>query len=273
MIVKDQPILTMVLCLFVSLTCLAQTRKQVPMQRKSITVQKKKKTLTQKVSSPQGIANDGAEISLKGHIDFLLPEGKAENKIQIAKNIKANYVLKLFKDPSDMTRPVRKTAILTCDIDWKSLGADENVPCDWSWSGKSVEVISENKNGSTVYAIVDENKPVALVLPNFKNDRGKAFNLIYLYGGGNQLAGLRQGMHIDDVARQVQSEIPGTRVVITGEKVGGLKEYVLLSYGESKVYDVTGDYHYELNNNEPYFTFWTDSNDKLVKWFALKRIR
>lgn len=261
------------LCAFMSFTCMAQTGKKITAQRKATMVQKKKNTLTRKTPTSQGIANDGAEISLKGHIDFLLPEGKAENKLQIARNIKANYVLKLFKDPSDMTRPVRKTAILTCDIDWKSLGADENVPCDWSWSGKSVEVVKEKKDGETAYIIMDGNKPVALVFPNMKNDKGEAFSLIFLYGGGNQLAGLRQGMHIDDVARQVQSEIPGTRVVITGEKVGGLKEYVLLSYGESKVYDVTGDYHYELNNNEPYFTFWTDSNDKLVKWFALKRIR
>ena len=40
---------------------------------------------------------------------------------------------------------------------------------------------------------------------------------------------------------------------------------------DGKVYDVTGDYHYQLTNDEPYFTFWTDSKDKLVKWFKLKR--
>jgi hypothetical protein len=43
-----------------------------------------------------------------------------------------------------------------------------------------------------------------------------------------------------------------------------------LSYGERKVYDVTGDYHYAINNNEPYFSFWFDKNKKLVKWFKLK---
>lgn len=270
---KKYYFLTAIFCFFISFTCMAQTKKGVT-HRKATTVQKKGSTSNKKSSSVQSFANDGAEISLQGHIDFLVPQGKAEDKLQIDKNIKANYVLKLFKDPSDMTRPVRKTAILTCDIDWKALtGTDEDVPCDWSWSGKSVDVVRSNSQGAIGYAVMDGNKGVALILPNFKDDKGKTHNFVFLYGGGNQLAGLRQGMHIDDVARQVQTEIPGTRIVITGNVKDGLKEYVLLSFGENKVYDVTGDYHYELNNNEPYFTFWTDSKDKLVKWFALKRVR
>jgi len=271
---KSFILLTTTFLMLFAVTPNIMAQKKTVTHRKTTTVQKKGSTSSKKSSSVQNFANDGAEISLRGHIDFLLPEGNADDKIQIAKNIKADYVLKLFRDPSDTTRPVRKTAILTCDIDWKALlGGDKNVPIDWSWSGKSVEVISENTNGTTGYAIMDGNKSVAVVLPNFKDDKGKAYNLIYLYGGGNQLTGLRQGMHIDDVARQIQAEIPGTRIVITGNVKDGLKEYVLLSFGENKVYDVTGDYHYEINNNEPYFTFWTDSNDKLVKWFALKRVR
>lgn len=256
-----------------SFTCIAQTKKVGTVQRKPSTAQKKSTTPQKKTSTSQTAVNDGAEISLSGHIDFLIVgEGSDATKIPIDKNIKANYSFKLFRDPSDRTRPIRKTAILTCDIDWKALGQDKDVPCDWSWSGKTVEVVKHNQDGNSVYGIVDNDRGVAAVLPNCKSD-GKVSNLIILYGGGNQLAGLRQGMHIDDVARQIQAEIPGTRVVITGKKLDGLTEYVLLSYGENKVYEVTGDYHYELNTNEPYFTFWTDSKDKLVKWFALKRIR
>lgn len=275
---KKSIILTTILCVFMSFTCMAQTKKAGTTQRKPATTQKKSTTPQRKSttsSSASATVNDGAEISVSGHIDHLIiGQGSDESKLTIDKNVKATFSLKLFRDPTDRTRPIRKTVILTCDIDWKALGQDEGPSCDWSWSGKTVEVVKQQLDGNagTGYAIMDGNEGVAVVLPNFKTN-GKVANLVFLYGGGNQLSGLRQGMHIDDLARQIQAEIPGTRVVITGKKVDGLTEYVLLSFGENKVYDVTGDYHYNLNNNEPYFTFWTDSKDKLVKWFALKRIR
>lgn len=271
---KKNTILTLIFCVFMSLTCIGQTRKTGTAPKKPATTQKKGTTNQRKTTSSKTQVNDGAEINVSGHIDFLIPEGKTENKIEIPRNVKANFVFKLFRDPSDRTRPIRKTAILTCDIDWKAVaGSDKNVPIDWSWSGKTVEVVKQEDKGCQQYAIMDGNKGVAALLYGFKDDKGKSYNFVFLYGGGNQLTGLRQGMHIDNLARTVQSEIPGTRVVITGRTENGLKEYVLLSFGENKVYDVTGDYHYQLNNNEPYFTFWTDSKDKLVKWFALKRIR
>jgi hypothetical protein len=273
---KKVSILTVAFCLLFSYDCIAQkvVRKSGNVQQKTATTPKKGPVNQRKTTSPKTQVNDGAEINVQGHIDFLLPDGEQENKIQIDKNVKADFMLKLFRDPSDRTRPIRKTAILTCDIDWKALtGDDKDVPIDWSWSGKTVEVVKQEDKGCQQYAIMDGNKPVALLLYGFKDNKGKAYNLVFLYGGGNQLTGLRQGMHIDDLARTVQSEIPGTRVVVTGRTENGLKEYVLLSFGENKVYEVTGNYHYSLNNNEPYFTFWTDSKDKLVKWFALKRIR
>lgn len=213
----------------------------------------------------QTVVNE--EISLTGHIDYLtIGDGDA---VPIGKNVKGNYVLKQYLDPSDKSRPQRKTVILYCDIDWKALGVDHNVPIDWSWSGRKVMIVSQVSNGNKAYAIMDGNTGVATILPNFKNG-GKQATFVNLIGGGNQIADLRPGMHIDDMARAIQQEIPGTRVVLTGKTQNGLKEYVLLSYGEDKVYDVTGDYHYELNNNEPYFTFWCDSKNKLVKWFKLK---
>ena len=213
----------------------------------------------------QTIENE--EFSLTGHIDYL-KMGDVD-AIQIGKNVKANYVFKQYLDPSDRSRPQRKTVVLSCDIDWKALGQDHNLPIDWSWSSRTVMVASQVSDGNKVYAIMDGNQGVATILPNFKSG-GKQGTIIMLIGGGNQISDLRPGMHIDDLAREVQQEIPGTRVVLTGNNQNGLKEYVLLSYGENKVYDVTGDYHYELNNNEPYFTFWCDSKDKLVKWFKLK---
>ena len=212
----------------------------------------------------QTIVNE--EISMTGHIDYLIVD---EDPITIGKNVKANYLFKLYLDPSDRSRPQRKTAVLHCDIDWKALGIDRNIPIDWSWSSRTVIVASQVKDGNKVYVIIDGNKRVATILPNFKTG-GKQGTTIMLEGGGNQITDLRPGMHIDDLAREIQQEIPGTRVVLTGKTQNGLKEYILLSYGENKVYDVTGDYHYELNNNEPYFTFWCDSKDKLVKWFKLK---
>ena len=207
------------------------------------------------------------ELSLSGHIDFLKP-GPNE-VIKIDKNVRANYVLKLFIDPSDKSRPQRKTAVLYCDVDFKALGSDHDIPIDWSWSGKNVNIASHVENGNKVYAIMDGNNVVATILPDFKVD-GNQGTVIMLQGGGEQLAGLRPGMHIDEMARQIQSDLPGTRVVVTGNKKDGLSEYVLLWFGENKVYDVTGDYHYELTADEPYFTFWIDSNNKLVKWFKLK---
>lgn len=210
------------------------------------------------------------EISLTGHIDYLRI-GFDDEPIPIDKNVKANYVFKLYFDPSDMSRPQRKTVILYCDVDWKALsGEDKNIPIDWSWSGKNVMVASQVSNdGNKAFAIVDGNTPVASILPNIKNGDKQA-TFVNIDAKGNLITNLRPGMHIDDMARTVQKEIPGTRVVLTGKTQNGLKEYVLLSYGENKVYDVTGDYHYELNNNEPYFTFWCDSQNKLVKWFKLK---
>lgn len=273
---KKLSFLTILFCMIFSCDCMAQkvVRKTGNVQKKTATTPKKGSVNQGKTTSSKTQVNDGAEINVQGHIDFLLPDGEQENKIQIDKNVKATFMLKLFRDPSDRTRPIRKTAILTCDIDWKALtGDDKNVPIDWSWSGKTVEVVKREDKGCQQYAIMDGDKGVAVLMYGFKDDKGKAYNLVFLYGGGNQLTGLRQGMHIDDLARTVQSEIPGTRVVITGRTENGLKEYVLQSFGEKKVYDVTGDYHYQLTNDEPYFTFWTDSKDKLVKWFALKRIR
>ena len=256
---KKISILTAILCLFMSLTCMAQKKPKTP----------KKKPVTSATTTTT--ANDGAELSLSGHIDYLQVASDG-SPFQIDKNIKANYVFKVFSDPTDRMRPARKTVILTCDIDWKALGVDGNVPCDWSWSSRQLVVATQNSGGTTAYGVADGNANVAAIIPSMKKD-GKSYSFVFLYGGGSQLSGLRQGMHIDDVARQIQAEIPGTRVVITGNKKDGLIEYVLLSYGENKVYDVTGDYHYELTNDEPYFTFWTDSKNKLVKWFALKKVR
>jgi hypothetical protein len=260
---KSFILLTTTFLMLFAVTPNIMAQKKTVTHRKTTTVQKKGSTSSKKSSSVQNFANDGAEISLRGHIDFLLPEGNADDKIQIAKNIKADYVLKLFRDPSDTTRPVRKTAILTCDIDWKALAnSDKHVPIDWSWSGKRVITVKQDKG----YAIVDGQKNVANLVILKKN--GKDFIFIQLLEAS--LTGLRQGMYVDDLARHIQAEVPGTRIVITGNEKDGLTEYVLLSYGEDKVYDVTGDYHYELNNREPYFTFWFDKNKKLVKWFKLK---
>lgn len=274
---KKYSILTMVLCVFISYTCMAQTKKAGTAQRKPATTQKKSTTPQRKSatsSSASAAVNDGAEISLKGHIDYLQIGNDQDDKpFQIDKKIKANYVFKVFRDPTDMMKPGRKTVILSCDIDWKALGADRDIPMDWSWSGRNIIVESQESNGTTAYAVQDGRDGVLAIIPKMKNKEGKVFDFVFAYGGGSQISDLRQGMHIDDVARQIQAEIPGTRVVITGNKIDGLTEYVLLSFGENKVYDVTGDYHYELTNDEPYFTFWTDSKDKLVKWFALKRVR
>lgn len=217
------------------------------------------------VSSAQVIENE--ELSLSGHIDFLkLGPNEA---IKIDKNVKANYVFKLFIDPSDTSRPQRKTAVLCCDVDWIALGQDRNVPIDWSWSSKSVNVVSQVEGGNKVYAIMDGNTGVATILPDFKAGDNKG-TIIMLQGGGEQLAGLRPGMHVDDMARQLQNDLPGTRVVEKRKTSDGLTEFVLLYFGERKVYEVTGDYHYEITDEEPYFTFWFDSNKKLVKWFKLK---
>lgn len=270
---KRYSILTMILCLFMSFTCVAQTKKAGTAQKKPVTTQKKSTTSQKKSttsSSASAIVNDGAEISLKGRIDYLqIGNDKGDKPFQIDKNIKANYIFKVFRDPTDGTRPGRKTVILTCDIDWKALGSDHDIPMDWSWTSNRIIVQTQETNGTKAYAVMDGNEGVLVLIPNMKKD-GKVATFVFAYGGGSQFSGLRQGMHIDDVARQIQKEIPGTRVVITGKKVDGLTEYVLLSFGEEKVYDVTGDYHYELTNDEPYFTFWTDSKDKLVKWFKLK---
>lgn len=265
----------MIFCLFMSLTCMAQTRKAGTTQRKPATTHRKSTSTSQKAktsSSASTKVNDGAEISFSGHIDQLRI-GKDGQNIEIGKNIKADYLFKVYSDPTDSNSPRRKTVILTCDIDWRTLAkSDEDVPIDWSWSSRNISIEKQQIKGHTTYMVFDGQENVATIFPKAKI-KGKETNIVALFPGGNQLTGLRQGMHIDDVARHIQSEIPGTRVVVTGKKVDGLTEYVLLSYGESKVYEVTGDYHYELNNNEPYFTFWTDSNNKLVKWFVLKRVR
>ena len=99
------------------------------------------------------------ELSLTGHIDFLkLGPNEA---ISIDKGVKANYVLKLFIDPSDKSRPQRKTAVLYCDVDFKALGSDHDIPIEWSWSSKNVNIASHVENGNKVYAIMDENNVVA----------------------------------------------------------------------------------------------------------------
>lgn len=259
---------TIVLCVFISTICMAQAKKTGTSQRKPVTTQKRTGTHQKKATASVAVSKDDAEISIKGHIDYL-KIGEDGEPIHIDKKIKADYVFKVYRDPTDRMRPSRKTVILTCDIDWKALGEEESIPIDWSWSSRQISIVTQQQNGYTAYAVADRDKGVAVVIPKMK-ENGKVADMVFLFGGGNQLTGLRQGMHIDDVARQIQAEIPGTRVVITGNKQNGLSEYVLQSFGENKVYDVTGDYHYELNNTTPYFTFWTDSKDKLVKWFKLK---
>ena len=129
---KKNTILTLIFCVFMSLTCIGQTRKTGTAPKKPATTQKKGTTNQRKTTSSKTQVNDGAEINVSGHIDFLLPEGKTENKIEIPRNVKANFVFKLFRDPSDRTRPIRKTAILTCDIDWKAVaGSDEKIGKRW----------------------------------------------------------------------------------------------------------------------------------------------
>lgn len=264
---EKKTIIVLILCVFISTICMAQAKKTGTTPRKSATTQKR--TTPQKKTTASAAAfKDDAEISVKGHVDYLTI-GEDGEAIHIAKNIKADYIFKVYRDPTDRMRPGRKTVILTCDIDWKALGEEGSIPVDWSWSSRQINIVTQEEDGYTGYAVMDGNKGVAVVIPRMKRN-GKVADFVFLYGGGSQLTGLRQGMHIDDVARQIQAEIPGTRVVITGNKQNGLNEYVLQSFGENKVYDVTGDYHYELNNTTPYFTFWTDSKDKLVKWFKLK---
>lgn len=214
----------------------------------------------------------GAEISRKGHIDFLIigKDGPDQVVLPIPDNLKANYCFEVYKDPTDKSAPSRRTAMISCDIDWKGMGIDTPVPVDWSWSGKSVVAAIQDAGSTKQYAVTDGGEGVFVLLPDFSQNGSAKKTLVFLYGGGNQFSGLKQGMYVDDVARQIQAEIPGTRVVITGNVRNGLTEYVLLSFGEKKVYDVTGDYHYSLTNDEPYFTFWFDSKNNLVSWFKLK---
>ena len=276
--------ITMVLCICMSFTCSAQTRKAGTAQRKSTTTQKRNATPSQKSSSASTAVIDDSEISLKGRIDYI-KMGNNSEILPTEKNdktkIKADFMFKVYNDPTDSSRPRRKTAILICDIDFRTwLEKDEDVPCDWSWSSRNIKVIKKKMSGTTYYGdkipetmgymVYDGKLLVCWVIPNTKV-KGKVVNVVGFQPGGSQLTDLRPGIHIDDLARKVQKEIPGTRVVLSGNTKDGLTEYLLLGYGENKVYDVTGDYHYELNNNEPYFTFWTDSNDKLVKWFTLKK--
>ncbi len=265
---EKKSIIVLFLCAFISTICMAQAKRTGTTQRKSTTTQKRTASPQKKTTASELAFKDDAEISMKGHIDCLKVDEDGE-PIFIDKNIKADYVFKVYRDPTDRMKPGRKTVILTCDIDWKALGVEENIPMNWSWSSRQINIVTQQENGNTAYGVIDGNKGVAVVIPKMKS-KDKVVDCVFLYGGGNQLTGLRQGMHIDDVARQIQAEIPGTRIVITGNKQNGLTEYILQSFGENKVYDVTGDYHYELNNTTPYFTFWTDSKDKLVKWFKLK---
>ena len=104
---KRYSILTMILCLFMSFTCVAQTKKAGTAQKKPVTTQKKSTTSQKKSttsSSASAIVNDGAEISLKGRIDYLqIGNDKGDKPFQIDKNIKANYIFKVFRDPTDGT--------------------------------------------------------------------------------------------------------------------------------------------------------------------------
>ena len=248
---KHFSILILAMGLLVSSNSLAQTRKPIA----------KKTTMTQKKSATSVNNKNKADIHMSGHVDAI--QLGPNDPIAIKKEVKGDYLFEVYTDPSDRSAPARKTVIMTIDIDWKALAnSDKHVPIDWSWSGKRVMTVKQDKG----YAIMDGQKNVANLVILKKN--GKDFIFIQLLEAS--LTGLRQGMYVDDLARHIQAEVPGTRVVITGNEKDGLTEYVLLSYGENKVYDVTGDYHYELNNREPYFTFWFDKNKKLVKWFKLK---
>jgi hypothetical protein len=224
------------------------------------------KKATQPSSGQSASSNDSkfekGSMSRHNHADILVFGPNGEGGKVLTKG-HANYVFELYSHPLD---PGLKTAILTVDVDWKALGADDNQPIDWSWSGRGVN------------AKVDNNKDYIYILDGSVGAAGigsvEGNEVIFLAGESpNQLTGLRQGMLLDDLARYIQKEIPGTRVVVTDKVVKGLTQYLLLSYGERKVYEVTGDYHYSIHNNEPYFSFWFDKNKKLVKWFKLKNGR
>ncbi len=178
----------------------------------------------------------------------------------------AKYSFEMYSYPLEPNSNL-KTAILTVDVDWKEIGKrageeiDNQEPIDWSWSGRGVDAILDEKGR---IGITDGTTYVAGII------KGDSYEALQLIGDSrNFLTGLRQGMYLDDLARHIQSEIPGTRVVITDLVKDGLTQYLLLSWGERKVYDVTGDYHYTIHNGEPYFSFWFDKNKRLVKWFKL----
>lgn len=255
---KKYSFLVMICFMFVSVTCLGQTKKSATRQRVSASAQKNSAAKSSIVQSSQ--LTSKPEVSLNGHFDLLLTYG--DGQIPIKKGIKAEYLFEVYSDPSDRTAPKRKTAFIKLDVDWKAIaGEDQDLVC-WSWSGKDVVVVKQEKG----YALMSGNSNV-LNIGFVQTKEGKK-TWIQLNKAG--MSGLYPGMFVDDLARIVQSEVPGTRVVVTGKVKDGLTEYVLLSFGENKVYDVTGDYHYEMNNREPYFTFWFDKNNKLVKWFKLK---
>lgn len=256
------PVLILAVALIASANGVAQTVKRTSARTSNQASTQRKSTATAK-SPAQSVSN--GEISQKGHIDGMIL-GPNNDGFPVGKDVKADYIFNVFIDPTDRSAPARKTVVITLDVDWKALGG-EDMDISWSWSGKRVNVVKQNNAKGSGYAIMEGNSNVANIL-YMKTDKGNK-TFVSLTGKPG-LTGLKQGMYVDDLARQVQAEVPGTRVVITGNVKNGLTEYVLLSFGESKVYDVTGDYHYELNNREPYFTFWFDKDKKLVKWFKLK---
>ena len=246
--------------LLVPTTCMAQVRKS---GTKTATAQKK--TVTTQKKTATAVNKNKADISMSGHIDLLMLGN--DSNIPIGKDVKANFIFEVYTDPTDKSAPSRKTAILVADVDWKALGADKDIDMNWSWSGKRVAAVKQDNEKAKGYAIMKGNTNVANVF-TMKTDKGT--KTIVSLSEHPDMSDLKQGLFVDDLARHIQKEIPGTRLVISGNTKDGLTEYVLYSFGENKVYDVTGDYHYELNNNEPYFTFWFDKDKKLVKWFKLK---
>ena len=250
---KRLSILAIILCLSMSFTCMAQTRKTGTVQRKTGTVQKK--SSPQKKPTVQSANNDGAEFSIKGHIDLLNFE---ESPMTIDKKIKANYSFKVFRETADdfpygsnMIRPERCTIILSCDIDWIALGEKESVPFNLSWSGPDVKFVTVKNNGNTMYTVMDGDYSPACIVKT-KNGN-QPIDAVIITGGSKSLtADLYQGMQINDIKTKFQKEVPEVRIVSTGKKKNGLNENVM--YG---------------NSNERWWVFWTDANGKVVKWFDL----
>lgn len=73
-----------------------------------------------------------------------------------------------------------------------------------------------------------------------------------------------KGMSKSDVEKYA-SEIGQSRFTFVGNK-DGLKCYSIKFLDMNKIYDMFGDYHYQVDNNTDYFYFYFDANNKLVKW-------